>query len=213
MTKKFKIILNTNRKTDPDYDAILLPFEGSDKVCYYFSNPNLYDVELLPNNLYFDANFFHIPKFDFPFTNSGIFIVSKKVKEVFEKFIEFKFNVVPVIMFDDTCLKDRFLNNLELNNSIPTNEDYLALRLPKLDSYFDFENSVYRVPKYSSKGVRGIKKLVLKEPKEGFPAIFRTKEKSTIIFVREDLRRALEANNFKGCVFEEVETTAAARQL
>lgn len=213
MSKIFKIKLDTSRNTDPDFDAVLITFKDSNKQRYYFSNPNLYDTNLLAERLCFDANFSHVPEFDFPFTDSGIFIISKKVKKIFNKFINFNFYEVPVIMFDDTCLENRFLINGTINDSIPINQDYVALRFPKLVSYLDFENSVYIRPEDKVKrNGRGLKKIVLKEPQEGFPAIFRTIEKSTLIIVREDLKISLEAHNVKGCFFEEVHFTSNSKE-
>jgi len=202
--KIFSLELNTQRSTDPEYDAELIKLEHSEKWRYYFLDPSTYNRDLLPNILYFDANFNALSKIDVPFTDSGIFIVSKKFLDIISNHIDFTFTEVKVIMLDDSCLKDRFDANLKLNPEIPINENFVALRFPKLESYFDFDNSVYRVPSHNPKAVRGIKKLVLKEPKDGFPAIFRTKETITTIFVREDLKLDIESNEVNGITFEEV---------
>ena len=50
-----------------------------------------------------------------------------------------------------------------------------------------------------------ITKLVLKEPKEGFPEIFRIREKASELFVLEIFKNKIEESSIKGCFFEEVE--------
>lgn len=207
MTRIFKLKLDTQRTGDPEYDAVQINLKEFNNVPFYFLDPNTYSIDRIPKLLYYDANFEYIPKYDFPFTDSGIFTVSKKVKEVLYQFVEFKFYEVPVVMLDNTFLEKRFDDEGTLNQSITVNLDYVALRFPELKSYFDFDKSIYRIPSYNPNGVRGIKKMVLKEPKNGFPIIFRTKESASTVFVSEELKNELENVNVKGCVFEEVEVS------
>lgn len=207
MTKIFKLVLNLSRENDLIYDATLRTFDGSEKLRYYFLDPNMYSTDLIPETLFFDADFKLLSDFDFPFTDSRIFIINRKVKNVIDRFIDFKFHVVPITMFDETFLDDRFDADGKINSSVPINNEFVALRFPELKSYFDFENSEYRVPKHNPKGVRGIKKIVLTEKEHKFPAIFSTREKATTIFVREDLKLAIENVGFTGCTFEQIETT------
>lgn len=206
MSKVYKLILDIYRESDTVYDAVLRTFEGSDKLRYYFLDPNTYSTDLIPEKLYFDANFKMLTRYDFPFTDSGIFIVSSKVKSVIDQFIDFEFHETQIIMFDDTVLEDRFYINGEINRLVPTNSDFIALRFPELKSYFDFENSIYRVSQHNQNSVRGIKKMVLNESTGKFPAIFSTRESATTILVREDLKLAFENSLFWGVTFEEVET-------
>ena len=208
MKRIYKIVLDTSRKGDPEYDAVLYRSDDSEKISYYFSNPNIYDENLLPKEIYFDANFNYIPEYDFPFLDVNIFIVSKKVLSIFNQYIEFKFTIIPVIMMDDTFLESRFKKDGSFNERVPVNNDYVALRFPFLESYFDYDNSDYGRPRYDPNGVSRIKRLVLKEPPNGFPSIFKTKEKSSIIFINNTLKQTLEENKIKGCVFEEVEVSS-----
>lgn len=53
-----------------------------------------------------------------------------------------------------------------------------------------------------------VSKYVFKEPKDGFPPLFRVFEKPSSIFISEEAKKVLEANNIKGCIFEEVEVTS-----
>jgi len=207
MTKVYELILETNRDSDTVYDAWLRTFNGSDKLRYYFLDPNMYSKDLIPKALYFDGNFEMLKKYDFPYTDSRLLIVSEKVLEIFDRYSEFEFFKVPVTMFDDTFPEDRFDLNGKINESVPKMSNFIALRFPELKSYFDFYNSVYRTPSNNPKGVRGIKKLVLTEKGGKFPAIFSTREKATSIFVREDLKVALESESLNGVSFEEVQTT------
>lgn len=204
MKKIFKLLPDTKREGDFDYDAELIPFENSNKVSYFFLDPIMYDKNLLPKKIYFEANFNYIPDYDFPFTDTGIFIVSKNVRNIIYDITRLEFFEVPVIMLDDTYMEEKFDEKGELNSNVPSNNDYVALRFPELKSFFDFENSVYSIPRSNLRGVTRVKKLILKEPVTGFPEIFRTKEKSSIVFIDETLKEAFELNNIKGCSFEEI---------
>lgn len=208
MSKIFQTKLNTTRIGDLDYDAKLISSGDSNKWPYYFSNPNLYDLDLLPPRIILLANFNIIDDWDIPFTDSGIFIFSKKLINIFREFDDIHFTEVPVIMVNDTHMSSEIIDkNGNLNPSVPTNNNFMALRFNELKSYFDFKNSVYKVPRSNPNGATRIKKLVLNLPKNGFPSLFRTLEKSQTIFVRQDLKSKIENSKISGWNFEEVEFT------
>lgn len=205
--KIFKLALDTYRDSDPAYDAVMIPDEGSEKFRYYFSNPNLYGLECLPTIIYFLANFKYIPSIDVPFTDSGLFIISEKFINLLYEYVFLDFSAVPVVMIDDTFLDDKFDSERELLKDVPSIDSYFAVRLGKLKSYFDFENSEFRPMRSNPKIPGRIKNLVLKEPEEGFPSLFRTIEASSTIFITSELKSLLEENKIQGCKFEEVEVT------
>lgn len=206
VNKIYTLELNTSRDGENEYDATMVPFNESDKVCYYFSNPKIYPFNLLPKIMYFEANFNYIPEIDIPFTNTSITIMSKNTLRIFEKF-DNTILTVPIVMIDDTWVGDKFDIKGNINPDIPTNIDYVAIRLSEHKSYFDYEHSYYR-PLRSNPSLPGrIKKLVLKEPDNGFPNLFRIEEKASLFFISDNVKTALEDAGIKGCFFEEVEVS------
>jgi len=219
MTKIYKttalINKDTNSEEDP-FDAKIIPFEAStyinsESISRYFSVPkDDPEIDKLPKKLYFTANFESLKKYDVLWTNSGLRIFSKKVIQIIKNFGDFDFQEVPITMIDNTFSGQPLDEFGVLNLKAPINEEYYALRfLSGLDDYFDFENSEYTVPSYNPTGKRVtlIKKLVLIEPKEGFPAFFRTSQIARFILIREDLKQELDENDVKGYQYEEVAVT------
>lgn len=208
--KVYKLDWDYQHSGDTEKDAFHIPFNDDDKAMYYFSSPEIYGADLLPDEILFQANFSLIPSYDYPLTDLQIPILSRRMYEVLQ-LIGLKDDlVVPVIMIDDSYLGDRFKSEGILNSEVPTNKDYLALRLSSLQSYFDSENSDYRPLRSNPNAPGRIKKLVLKEPPEGFPPIFRVDVISSSLFISQIAKEALESAGIKGCVFEEVEVTPAA---
>lgn len=208
MVRVFKLNLNTERLGDPAYDAVILPTEHSNKFRYYFSNPNLYGIENLPSEISFLSNFNYLPEYDIPFTDSGLFIISSRTEKILSS-IDFcnYYITVPVVMIDDTYLKERLDKDGNLKKDVPVIRDYMAIRLSYLLDCFDYDKSDFRPLRSNPKAPGRIRKLVLKEPSSGFPPIFRVNVISSAIFVSEEVKNLLEQNDIKGCVFEEVEVS------
>jgi len=208
MSKKvYKLDWDYGHSGDTERDAFHISFKGDDKVMYYFSSPEIYGSELLPSEILFQANFRLIPSYDYPLTDLQIPIISRQMYDVLKRIGLTDHLVVPVIMIDDSYLGDRFQSEGFLSPDVPTNNDYLALRLSSLQSYFDSEKSDYRPLRSNPKAPGRIKKLVLKEPLGGFSALFRVDVISSSLFISQSAKEALEAAGIKGCVFEEVEVS------
>lgn len=207
MNKVYKLLLDTTRPGDADYDAVIVPTDESNKWSYYFINPKLYSPALLPSEVVFLANFQYLPDCDLLFTDSGVFVASKRVVNVLNDLGDVEYLKVPCLMIDDTYLGDKFDECNELRAEVPVNKDYFALRFQKVGNYFDFDQSIFR-PMRSNPNMPGrIKKIVLKVPKEGFSPVFRTQEQISTLFVTEEVKCAFEENKIVGCYFEEVELT------
>lgn len=205
--KVYSLKLDTLRQGDPAYDAIVIPNENSNKYSHYFINPNLYSIDKLPSKINYLANFSYVESYDFLFNDTGLLLVSQKVLSLIKDYSSIKCTAVPVLLIDDTYLEDKFNNCGELLSDVPVNKEFYALRFEELKSYFDFENSDFRPSRFDPEIPGRIRKLVLREPAEGFPEIFRTKEKASEIFVLESFKNKIEEASIKGCLFDEVEVT------
>lgn len=206
--KVFALKLDTKRLGDPAYDAVVLPFNGSNKLVFYFTDPVIYGVELLPEEILYLANFSYIKKYDLLFNDTGLLIVSLKMLELIRSNTSVQVTVIPVVLIDDTYLEEKFGVDGKLLDEVPVSQDFYAIRFEELKSYFDFENSDFRPSRFNPEIPSRIKKLVLKEPKGGFPEIFRTREKASQIFVRESFKNIIEEAGIKGCLFEEVDVSS-----
>lgn len=207
MAEVYILKCDFNHSGDSETDATHMSFKDDKKISLYFSNPLMYGDELLPEKIYFQADFNLIPKYDYPLTDLRIPVMSLRMLRVFEELESFEYSLIPVVMIDDTFLEKVFDDNGLLNNKVTVNEDYVALRLSKWMYFFDYDNSDYK-PSSINPNIPGtIKKAVLKKPLSGFPPIFRMDRLSSNLFVSAEAKTALEAANIKGCIFEPVETS------
>jgi hypothetical protein len=82
------------------------------------------------------------------------------------------------------------------------NKDYVVLQLLESIDAIDFENSEYEEPIAGSLLSPRINRLVLREPTNGFPPIFRlAKEHTDYLYVSQTAKQALEEAGIKGIRF------------
>jgi|GEM_PF-1137364 len=205
MKKVYELKLKYDHLVDMDYDAFVLPFKNIEDFRF-----NIGGIEKVTINqpLYLIGNLTVMPeKTDYPIIDIGISVMSNNMISILESQSQLNLNKIPVKTLDDTYLGKRFDWRGNLKNDILNNDAYSILQILEYSESFDYENSVFR-PLRSNPNMPGvIKKLVLKEPKDGFSSIFKIKEKSSKLFISAQAKEALEANDIKGCVFEEVEVT------
>lgn len=91
------------------------------------------------------------------------------------------------------------------------NEDYVALQLLEHTECIDYERSEFR-PRLNPNRPPHITNLILKEPVDGFPPIFRLKSEGgeeVYLYVSPAAKEALEEAGIKGLRFTEYEGTRA----
>ncbi|MBI9064673.1 MAG: hypothetical protein JEZ14_21995 [Marinilabiliaceae bacterium] len=202
MEKVYKLSWDLSHSGDPEKDAFHLPFKNENE--FGVDIISLREFEL-PEQIYFQANFNLIPKYDYPLTSLEVPVVSKRILEILNSLGDFSFRLIPVIMIDDTYFSELFDANNRLNSNVPVNTSYSIIQIMSYTEVFDYENSIFEEDFILPVG--HIDKLVLKKPQNGFPPIFRIQEKASEIFISKEAKEALELANIKGCVFEEVEVT------
>ncbi|MFV0541355.1 MAG: hypothetical protein ACK5MZ_08990 [Aestuariibaculum sp.] len=190
---------------DPERDAFHVPFQYSDRASTIFLNPKYKDK--LPNVIYFQANFNLIPEFDYPLTDLNIPVISDQMLQVLKGVRAFESFEVPVVMFDDTFLGDRFNSDGSLKLEVKKVESYQALIIVNRESVFDFDNSEFTPSTIDPSKPGIISRIVLRKPENGFSPIFRIPETPSTLFISHAAKEALEAAEVKGCVFEEVEVS------
>jgi hypothetical protein len=138
-------------------------------------------------------------------------IVSKRMLYVLLSVGNFPHKAIPVKIFDYSLRNElnNYLNREELPPEI-CNQDYVALQLLERTDAIDFEHSEFEEPIPNSIVPPQITWLILKEPKKGFPPIFRSdKKNTTFLYVSSVAKDALEEAGIRGLEFIPEEGTRA----
>jgi hypothetical protein len=177
-------------------DALIdtIPYKGSEPVNF------LGFLERLPQKTDFLNNDLLWP------------IMSRRMLYVLESVGNFPRKIVPIRIFDYS-LKAQLDECLE-NSEIPThlcNEDYVAVQLLEHLNVIDYEHSVFENLEPNSIFTPRVTRLVLREPEQGFPPIFRLDRVGEDIYLYVSLaaKNALEEAGIRGVDFIEEEGTRA----
>jgi len=190
---------------DMSYDISLIPFSNSEDLKYQLlSNEKL----TLTKPVEFLANFNVVKnESDYPIVDYDIEVMSDEMVNVLKKVGQFSHILYPTLIVDDTFLKNKYDSEGNLLPDVPLLKNFNIVQLLDILQVFDFEKSEFKPLRSNPKFPGIVKKMVIKEPVKGLPPIFRMLEKPASVFLSEAAKQALEANNIKGCVFEEVEVT------
>ena len=205
MKKLYKLLHEYEHLIDMDFDASSEPFIGIDTIGYDMMNTESFNM---PKEIYLRANFNVIPNnTDYPITDLTFPIISKKMIDILLSVKKINIKYFQTIMIDDTFLDDYLDENGKLNQNIPLNTSFFAIQFLQVEDVFDYSTSIFKPMRSNPELLGIIKKMVLKEPENGFPPLFKIKESLPNIFVSQEAKEALEEQNIKGCIFEEVEVS------
>ena len=160
------------------------------------------------SSVYARANLLHLLQFDFIANDLGIPVLSPKFIAISNISNCEDFELVPMILVDDTFLSDLFDGKGELKEEVKKVEGYYTLNFIKQRDYCNIEKSVFRKLQSQPYSIGIIRKIVLRQPKGSFPKIFKIKETMSSIFISESMKNLLGDNGIKGCLFEEVEVSS-----
>jgi hypothetical protein len=139
---------------------------------------------------------------DYPyFSGMGFWpIISKKMLTTLLLAKDFPHQVIPIII----KRANTFLQ-IEKENILSTNScDFVILQLLEHLDCLDMDKSEYTcVPYNSNPSINRliVHKMVLKEPENGFPPIFRVKENEISLYVSTEAKKALEKAGIQGLDF------------
>jgi hypothetical protein len=223
MTDKFYELSHNFDRFDKDdghdehNDGYLEKFEGYEELDYAFFHcaaitlgvnkgiaerePNKEGIwrvlkAQMPKEIEFTADREWLSMTDFPHLGDADFwpIMSRKMVEIILSVGDFPHQIIPVTFRD-------YLG-------IPIECDYVILQLNKLSHFLDMDKSLYTLTEMVDDPtkllVQDIKKLMLKEPENGFPPIFRVEWKAVNLFVSAEAKIALEAAGIKGTGFSAI---------
>jgi hypothetical protein len=173
---------------------------GGDKGIaeYQINKDNNYRVvnAQMPKEILFVAERKHLNMTDFPNLEDAGFwpVMSRRMVEVLLSVGDFPHQIIPV----------SFADHLD----IPIECDYVILHLTKLSDFLDTDKSIYtREPIMDNSGrtfICDIEKLVLKEPENVLPPMFRIKWTEIYLFVSAEAKIALEAAGIQGLSFNRI---------
>jgi hypothetical protein len=205
----------------PEYDAWLIEFPGCQEVQFGYWEPQVITTggsegflvrEEGTDGLWYTTQF-HLPKriefesvgnflmihdlsrtrvTDYPDNREGWPIMSKRMLEALLSVRDFPHQAIPIVMLDA-------FTPIEFEE----NHDYVAVQLLEHQDVFDWEKSIYERDPELTNGVDSLEKLVLKEPPEGLPSLFRvtTTPLSNKLYVSPEGKAALEAAGIRGVNF------------
>jgi hypothetical protein len=165
----------------------------------YINQPD--SVDFIPH-LEFDANFEALAKTDYPDNSEQFSILSKRMLEILLSIRDFPHQTFPVIMVNRGTDLDGHPTNPD---GTEENHDYVLLHLTEHLDSFDWEQSEYEMNSKVANHADRLSKLVLKEPSDGYPPIFRMSPISDDVFISAEARETLEIAGIKGLRFQRVQ--------
>jgi hypothetical protein len=131
-------------------------------------------------------------------------IMSRRMLYVLESTGSFLHKVIPIRIFDYSLKNDleQYIQNNEVSPEL-CNEDYVAVQLLEHINVIDFEHSILEDLDPDSIFTPRITRLVLREPDQGFPPIFRLNRvgEDVYSYVSPQAKQALEEANIRGLEF------------
>ncbi|MGF1486679.1 MAG: DUF4375 domain-containing protein [Prochloraceae cyanobacterium] len=171
-----------DEKEIPKWIATIVEFENWEYTRIAFLKPE--PIANLPDRIIFNTSYKILAEMEFVHNNAGWPIVSKKMLNKLLEVGNFLYQSIPITMVD---------NDIEKN-------DFIAIQLLEHLDIFDCDRSD-RELESNRKTLINLDKLVLKQPQNGFPPIFRVKTIPSRLFVSSEAREALENGDIRGLEF------------
>jgi hypothetical protein len=191
-----------SRRIGLRYDVWLDEVEFDVHVEFCFPPPPGYNVYCqgptninLPVPVPFVGLIGYLPDLDYPCNDNYWPIVSPGMLEVLESVGDFRHSVYPTI-----------INDSSTDDPPGVNESFLILQTLEFLDAFDFDKSEYSMRSEPKLLFDRASKVVLKEPLDGFPPMFRLNVMKSQLFVSAAAKEALEkAGKDRGVKFTPVD--------
>jgi hypothetical protein len=144
-----------------------------------------------------------LPKTDFPYNSPDLPLMSWRMLEVLTRVGNFPHQAVPtqIVDFELQYEIEEYLGNQDFNTDT-CNSNYFAVKLLEHLDVIDRERSEFE--RYVSDPPDlppVVTRLVMREPDQGFPPLFRVDGDPVLLFVSPVAKEALEQANIKGIRF------------
>lgn len=209
--KVYELNWERSHLVDENEDCSVVIFDGLEEFRFQLGGIQKYSTR---NDIILQGNFNVIPaKTDFPVVDIGVPLMSNKMLSILEADKTLSYNKIDAVIVDDTYLDSLFDREGKLIENVPKNIEYKFFQVLNYTDAFDKTHSTFKPMRSNPEKIGIINKLVLREPKNGFPAIFRIEEKPSILFINEATKNKFEHNKIIGCSFKEIDTAPAPLDL
>lgn len=203
--KVYELNWERSHLIDENEDCSVVVFDGLEEFRFQLGGVKKYSTS---DKIILQGNFNIIPnKTDFPVVDLGLPLMSNKMLSILEEDSHLVFNKIDTVIVDDTYLESLFDKKGQLIENLPKNIDYKFFQVLNYTDVFDRNHSVFKPMRSNPEKIGIINKLVLREPRNGFPAIFRIEEKPSILFINETIKNKFEQSKIKGYSLKDIDTT------
>jgi len=204
--KIYELNWERSHLVDENEDCSVVVFDGLEEFRFQLGGIQKYSSI---NRIILQGNFNIIPdKTDFPVVDLGLPLMSNKMLSILEEGYDKVFNKVDAVIVDDTYLGSLFDEKGQLIENVPKNIDYKFFQILSYTDVFDRDQSLFKPMRSNPEKIGIINKLVLREPPNGFPAIFRIEEKPSMLFINESTKNKFEHYKIKGYSLKEIDTSS-----
>lgn len=204
--KIYELNWERSHLVDENEDCSVVVFDGLEEFRFQLGGIQKYSSI---NRIILQGNFNIIPdKTDFPVVDLGLPLMSNKMLSILEEGYDKVFNKVDAVIVDDTYLGSLFDEKGQLIENVSKNIDYKFFQILSYADVFDRDQSLFKPMRSNPEKIGIINKLVLREPPNGFPAIFRIEEKPSMLFINESTKNKFEHYKIKGYSLKEIDTSS-----
>jgi hypothetical protein len=189
-----------NVNPDLGSHAQIVPFDGIERVSVAMSS--ISEVVNFPNPIEFRGLLSTIRQTDYPATEDGWPLMSKRMLAALESVGPFPHQVLPARIVEGRIGRSlaedpRYDDQGNLRPEFYT-DDYVLLQLTEHLDAVDLEQSVYDHYNPKTNLILGINKFVFKDIGREYPPIFRPLHSPTDLFISDKARQALENSGVSG---------------
>jgi hypothetical protein len=192
----FELVWDPSHLGDDNFDATLVPFDGSDRIAGWITARPI----TVPERIFFEANVETLKTIDFPINDRNWPIMSRRMIAALEGVGDFAHRLIPVIMLDDTVPTKARLDAGGNPRPGVAVEGFAAVQITHYTDAFDWERSEYVKHETLKDRVFKVDKLVLKDVP--VPPLFRLSALPGLRLVSAAGRAALEKAGIRGVAFE-----------
>jgi hypothetical protein len=144
----------------------------------------------------------YLVKTDYPYNSNSFPIMSKQMLDVLRSVRDFSHQAIPIVIIDTEVKYNEEIKKYAKSGA--KNYNFSLVRIPEHLDVFDWKNSTYELNPKQPERVKPFTgdKIVLKEPEEGFPPLFRVSAMPHgLLLVSAEAKAALEAAGIRGVKF------------
>jgi hypothetical protein len=194
------------------YDLKAFSFSKASELHYTYLARKLDLPE--PVFFYMYSKLDYIKNLDVLYVHNLGYVISERTIQALLSVKSFEYRKYPISILEEGAIRfqnnpegykmpEPYSNPEEFKKKSLRDDMYIFQTLEILSDVFDWEKSIYQQSEISKRANSPghVREFVLKEPKGGFPPIFRLKESPITVFISAKAREALKLAGIKGYGF------------